>query len=142
MSSQSIWGATDRGPAVGTMRFPVDINSSSGPGYLTVTEVTTFASTAATTVRVVTASGAVTITTADNVVVLNKTVGAATTVTLPAGALGLRYTVKDGKGDADTNPITLTPAAGTIDGQSTQIINVPYGALTVVYNGTEWNIIA
>ncbi len=42
MTSQTIWGSTDRGPAGGTMRFPVDINSSSGPGYLTVTELSVF----------------------------------------------------------------------------------------------------
>ncbi len=42
MTSQTIWGSTDRGPATGTMRFPVDINSSSGPGYLSVTELSVF----------------------------------------------------------------------------------------------------
>ncbi len=38
----TIWGSTDRGPAVGTMRFPVDTGSSSGPGYLSVSEVNTY----------------------------------------------------------------------------------------------------
>lgn len=140
--SQSIWGATDRGPAAGTMRLPVDTGASSTPGYLTVTEMASFVVVAPTVVRIVTAAGAVTITTADNVVILNKTSGAATVANLPAApAAGSVYIIKDGKGDADTNPITLTPNAGTIDGQSTAVINVPYGALTVVYSGTEWSII-
>ncbi len=142
MSTQSIWGSTDRGPAVGTMRFSVDINSSSTPGYLTITEMAAFVSTAVTTVRVVTAAGAVTITSADKVVIVNKTVGASTTANLPAGVTAAQYTIKDGKGDADTNPITLTPAAGNIDGQATAVINIPYGSLTVVYSGTEWSIVA
>ncbi len=42
MSVQSIWGSTDRGPATGTMRFPVDTGASSSPGYLTITETATF----------------------------------------------------------------------------------------------------
>src|SRR6202012_3834683 len=33
-ASQSIWGSTYRGPGTATMRFPVDISSSSSPGYL------------------------------------------------------------------------------------------------------------
>lgn len=40
--SQTIWSATDRGPATGTMRFPVDTSSSSGPGYLTPAEIATY----------------------------------------------------------------------------------------------------
>lgn len=43
MTSQTIWGGTDRGPAVGTYRIAADINSTSGPGYLSVSEIATFA---------------------------------------------------------------------------------------------------
>lgn len=39
----AIWAATDRGPATGTMRFPVDTGAASTPGYLTVAEMATFA---------------------------------------------------------------------------------------------------
>lgn len=91
--------------------------------------------------RVVTAAGAVTVGSSDEIVVVNKTVGAATTVNLPAGVTGQTFVIKDGKGDANTNPITLTPAAGTIDGGATFVINTNYQAITVVYNGTQWNII-
>ncbi len=41
-ASQSIWGSTDRGPVQGTYRIPVDTSSSSGPGYITPTELDTF----------------------------------------------------------------------------------------------------
>lgn len=93
------------------------------------------------TVRVVTAAGAVTVTTADNVVVVNKTVGAATTVNLPVGTSGLTFTIKDGKGDSALNNITITPAAGNIDGSATFILGANYGAVTVTYNGTQWNVL-
>lgn len=93
-------------------------------------------------VRVVTAAGAVTVATSDFVIVVNKASGAATTVNLPASpAAGDVYRLKDGKGDAATNNITLTPAAGNIDGAGTYVMNVNYQASTVVYNGTQWNLV-
>jgi hypothetical protein len=92
-------------------------------------------------VRVVTAAGAVTVAATDETIVVNKTVGAATVVNLPAGVLGRRYTIKDGKGDAAANNITITPAAGNIDGAGTSVINTNYGRATVAYNGTQWNLV-
>ena len=35
----SIWGATDRGPALSTYRIPVDTSSSSSPGYIEVQDI-------------------------------------------------------------------------------------------------------
>lgn len=94
-------------------------------------------------VRVVVASGAVAVTTSDFVVVVNKTSGAATTVNLPASPLtGAVVWIKDGKGDANTNNITITPAAGNIDGSATDVINTAYGAALLEYNGTQWNVLA
>lgn len=94
------------------------------------------------TVRVVVAAGAVTVTSADNVVVVNKTVGAATTVNLPASpATGLTFTIKDGKGDANTNNITITPAAGNIDANATYVMNANWQSATMVFNGTIWNLV-
>jgi len=92
--------------------------------------------------RVVIAAGAVTITTADDIIVINKTSGAATTVNLMATpATGTILTIKDGKGDAATNNITITPNAGNIDGAATAVINTNYGSFNIMYNGTQWNII-
>lgn len=69
--------------------------------------------------REVTAAGSVTILTSDVTILLNKTVGAATSIILPLSAArsGVPVTVKDYKGDANTNNITFT-LAGTesIDG--------------------------
>lgn len=62
--------------------------------------------------------------------------------TLPAGVTGQVFYIKDGLGLASpATPITITPTAGTIDGAATATINVPYGALTLVYSGTEWKIL-
>lgn len=87
-------------------------------------------------------SGTLTISDTDNVVVVNKTVAGATAGSIPAPGLRNRaFVVKDGKGDAAANNITLTPASGTIDGAATRVISANYGVVTLVDNGTEWNVI-
>lgn len=93
--------------------------------------------------RVVTATGTIIVSTSDNIVVVNKTIGAASPVTLPSSPATHQYVVvKDGKGDANTNNITISGNGKTIDGGSTLIIGSPYGSNTLIYNGTQWNIIA
>lgn len=92
-------------------------------------------------VRVVTAAGAVTVTSADYYVMINKTVGAATTVNLPSSpVVGQTHVIKDKKGDAATNNITLTPAAGNIDGAGTYVMNINRMSIKIVYDGTEWSV--
>jgi predicted secreted protein len=92
--------------------------------------------------RVITASGAVTVISADDLVTINKTTGAATVVNLPASpTTGQTFTIHDGKGDAATNNITITPAAGNINGASTLVLNAAYGSAGVTYNGTQWDAI-
>lgn len=81
--------------------------------------------------RVVTASGTVTVSQTEVGVAINKTVGAATTVQLPAAALrnGVAVIVKDMKKDANTNNITVLPTASeTIDGNAQDIINTNAGS--------------
>lgn len=93
-------------------------------------------------VRVVTAAGAISISATDYAVCINKTVGAATTANLPSSpATGTLVVVKDCKGDAATNNITVTPAAGNIDGSSTYVMSVNFQSISVIYNGTQWNIL-
>lgn len=91
--------------------------------------------------RIVTAAGAITVTTADYLVIVNKSVGAASAVALPAGVSGQVFVIKDGKGDAGANNITITPAAGTIDGGATLVISSNYGKTTLIYNGVQWNVL-
>jgi hypothetical protein len=47
--------------------------------------------------------------------------------------------VKDGKGDAATNNITILPASGNIDGGTSVVISTAYGVSRLVYNGSAWN---
>ena len=80
--------------------------------------------------------------TTDQIIVVKKGTGSATTLNLPGSPVsGMVYYIKDGKGDAATNNITVLPAAGTIEGSSELINNANYAAVTLVYNGSEWNII-
>lgn len=110
-------------------------------GANTYSGISTFTSGMVQTIRVVTAAGAVTVATTDNIVIVNKTSGAATAVNLPATpTTGTIFVVKDGKGDAATNNITVTPAAGNIDGSATFVMSVNYQSANLVYNGTQWNV--
>lgn len=90
--------------------------------------------------RVITAAGAVTLSSTDYTVVIKKTVGAATPVNCPVNVSGEAFIVKDGKGDAATNNITITPASGTIDGSPTYVINTNYGSVSFFGDGTNWLI--
>jgi hypothetical protein len=47
-------------------------------------------------------------------------------------------TVKDGKGDASINPMTLT---GTIDGTVNPVFNTNYISVTILWNGVEWSTV-
>lgn len=78
----------------------------------------------------------------DDVVSIEVPGPVAVAVNLPAGVTGQTFTIKDGLGLASVaTPITITPAAGTIDGAATATIDVPYGSLTLVYSGVEWKIV-
>lgn len=96
-------------------------------------------------VLVFTSAGDITVATTDEIIIVNKSSGAATAVNLPAGStvdIGKTYQIKDGKGDAGTNNITIDgDSTETLDGQLTVVMNQNYEATTVVWNGTEWNII-
>lgn len=79
----------------------------------------------------VTAAGTYSVQPTDSVVLINKSVAAANSVQLPVAASrsGLPVTVKDLKGDAATNVITVLPAGSeTIDGLASVPINSNYGA--------------
>lgn len=78
----------------------------------------------------------------DDVISVEVTPAAAVAINLPVGVTGRVFNIKDGLGlAAVATPITITPAAGTIDGAATATINVPYGSLQLVYSGTEWKIL-
>lgn len=109
---------------------------------LSFTSTTLNVSTTAGTVRTVIAAGGITVLATDGVILINKTAGAATAVTLEASPVtSALHVIKDGKGDAATNNITITPASGTIDGSASYVINVARSSITLVYTGAEWSIL-
>jgi hypothetical protein len=126
------------GYTVANLTAGTGINIANGGGSISISSVPL----STRNIRVVTAAGAVTCTSTDDVIVVNKTVGAATTVNLVATpATGLTVTVKDGKGDSTTNNIYLVPASGTIDGAASVTLNVNYGSVTAIYDGSQWRVI-
>jgi hypothetical protein len=91
---------------------------------------------------VFTGTGNVTMAAGQKIQVVNKGTGAATTVTLPPNPANWEMAiVKDGKGDASTNNITVQAASGNIDGSASHVLNIPYQAAIYVYNGTQWNLV-
>lgn len=89
-----------------------------------------------------TTSGNVTLAGTDYILVVNKSSGQATTVTLPSSpTTGRMIVIKDGKGDSSSNPITINPASGNVDGASSFVISIPYAVVTFVYNGSEWSVL-
>lgn len=76
----------------------------------------------------------------DVVCIVSRT--SATTVTLPVSPdTGKIVVIKDGNGNAETYNITIQGNGRMIDGVPSKIINTNYASLTLVYNGTSWNII-
>lgn len=83
--------------------------------------------TSAPTYREVTAAGAITVLVTDQIIGVNKTVGAATSVNLgPAASRnGVPLVIKDVKRDADVNNITpVADGVETIDGQAADVFTI------------------
>lgn len=91
---------------------------------------------------VVTAAGTYAALPTDSVIIINKTAGAATTVNLSSTLnTGRVVIIKDGKGDAGTNNITVQGNGKNIDGSASATISSNFGAARYIYNGTQWNAI-
>jgi len=80
--------------------------------------------------------------TASEYVVVGNTSGGAFTINLPAApATGRAYKIKD-SGDALSNNLTISGNGNNIDGAATAVINTDYGALELVFDGSEWFTLA
>jgi hypothetical protein len=78
---------------------------------------------------------------------INRTVGANIAFSLPTNPALVPFAIvvyiKDIKGDAGTYPITITDPAGyLIDGAAQLVLNTPFAAATLVFNGTGWSQVA
>lgn len=130
----TVTGSAASNPVISTSAGNLALSSTGG-------QITTTTQGMIYNVRTITAAGNITVAANDNIVCIAKTVGAASAVSLPASpATGWEIVIKDCKGDAAANNITITPAAGNIDGAVTAVINVNYGMRTLFYNGTQWFI--
>lgn len=87
-----------------------------------------------------TTGGTTTLSSADYIYLVNAV---STTITLPAApTTGQLHVVKDTTGNAsNATPITIAGNGNNIDGNASIEIRRNYGSFTLVYNGTEWNII-
>lgn len=134
--------AAENGNLIGGQEY-YDVEFTGGSiANVTLTDVTINGSSTTPTQRIVTAPGPITIASDDYTLIINQTVAAAISITLSgAQTAGRRLEIKDGKGDASTNNITLT---GVVDGTTNPVINTNYGARTIEYNTTnsQWNVIA
>jgi hypothetical protein len=110
--------------------------------YLTIVNATATYAPLFCMLRIVTASGNVTQSASDQIIIVNKATPAVTTVNLLSSpATGQMLQVKDGAGNASSYNITIVPASGTIDGSSSIVMNNNYASVTLVYNGSGWNIL-
>jgi hypothetical protein len=77
----------------------------------------------------------------EQVILVNRTTSASTTIVLPntGNVAGKQIKVKDAKGDAATNNITVNVnGGGNIDGSTSYVINTNYGKSTFIWNGIQW----
>jgi hypothetical protein len=74
-------------------------------------------------------------------VILVDTTSARTIIPLGSPTTGTMYRIKDNVGSAAANNITITPSGKNIDGVASFTINNNYGAVDIVYNGTQWNVL-
>lgn len=74
-------------------------------------------------------------------VILVDTSSARTITPLASPVTGTTYRIKDNVGSAAVNNITITPSGKNIDGAASYVINVAYGSVDIVYNGTQWVIL-
>jgi hypothetical protein len=77
----------------------------------------------------------------DDIIIIDKVVASASSVVLPPSLAGRSVLIKDGKGDANTNPILITPSSGNIDNSASYTLSVDNGWVQAVYDGTQWRII-
>ncbi|WP_380787652.1 hypothetical protein [Sphingomonas sp. R86521] len=79
---------------------------------------------------------------ASKLIVVNKAMGSPTLISLPdTPETGRSIIVKDGKGDAARNPVTVRSASGTIDGTSSYVISTDRGVVRLTYDGSEWLVL-
>lgn len=73
-----------------------------------------------------------------------ETAAGATTINLPTDSSresGRFFYIHDSTGSANTYNITVSGNGVNINGSSTFVLNENYNSVTIIYNGSTWNII-
>jgi hypothetical protein len=79
----------------------------------------------------------------DVFIFVNPTSPGPTTIRLPANpTCGQIFVIKDVRGDASINPITILPAGGAlIDTFTSFMLTQNRSSVMVTFNGTDWGIV-
>ena len=137
-NTQLISSNTNVITGIGTLNF---CNNSFGGSSSTINTTTQVPFIGSNNAVKVTAPGAYpyTVLPQDQVVVVDTS--SARTINLTASPVTGQYVrIKDNVGSAAANNITISPAAGNIDGAASATINVAYGSIDLVRTGSEWSI--
>jgi hypothetical protein len=71
-------------------------------------------------------------------VILVDTSSARTINLIASPVTGTTYRIKDNVGTQAANNTTITPAAGTIDGAASLVLNTNWGSVDLCYTGSAW----
>lgn len=92
------------------------------------------------TTRIVTTNGNITVEPTDDIVIVRQETPAAITITLPSSPfVGQTISLIDGAGVAFTYNMTIQGSAD-INGASTYVLMANWQGVTLIWNGTIWNI--
>ncbi len=93
--------------------------------------------------RLATSTPVTIVSASDMVVEVDLTVPGPVSVVLPAGVQGQMFIIKDGKGDADVNNITIsTTGADTVEGAPTLVLIAASVGVSLVYRSGNWSVVA
>lgn len=141
MSTSVSWNGTSYSiPAAGEVNWPSLSNFLIALGNNAANRINSRQA-----IRIATTSPVTVSATTDSTVVTNLGTPGAVAVNLPAGADGQMFFILDGKGDAVTNNITVTPnGAETINGAATLVMDHNGQGLWVqfVADESDWKVLA
>ncbi len=128
-------GAGGTGAAPSQVLVPAGYVVSSNNSVVNKANITTK------TIAEVTGTTAYSVTNTDHVVNVNRSIAGAASIVLPNTGIpvGRTIIVKDAKGDAATNAITVTVnGGGLIDATASNVINSNFSSMEYIWNGTKW----
>lgn len=140
LTNSTIWSTNASAiTGAGTLTYSGINFASSSSTITTTTQVPLIQNNYA--LKIVTPGGYPYTTVSQDAVILVDSSAARTITPLASPTTGQRHIIKDSVGTAAANNISITPSGKNIDGVATKIINTNYGSMTIVYNGTQWNIL-